>query len=264
MRGRNSQKNGGVRTLAIDVGASGIKALLLDSSGHKLRSRLRLDTPDPATPKAVIKLIVGLARSLGPFDRVSVGFPGIVRRGVTVTAPNLSPAWNGYSLADALSRVLEKPVRVANDADVQGLGAVAGKGVELVLTLGTGVGSALFMDGHLVPNLELPIQMFRKGQTYDEQLGSKAFKKVGRKHWNNRLRKAIRSLERVYNYDVLYLGGGKSKHIMGRLPAHVKPVSNVAGLLGGIALWKGWTEPDGSSGPRKQPPGPIVKVARKR
>ena len=227
-----------VRTLAVDIGGTGIKIMTLNESGKPLTERARVKTPRPATPAAIIAVIAGLARAQGEFDRVSVGFPGVVCRGVTVTAPNLDQRWRGFHLAKALSKKLGKPVRVANDADVQGFGAIKEHGVELVITLGTGFGSALFVDGKLVPNLELAHHPFQKGQTYEEKLGDAARKKVGKKKWNNRLAKAIQTLEHTFNYDHLYIGGGNAQKITLALPASVKIVSNLAGLLGGIALWR--------------------------
>ncbi|MEW6543659.1 MAG: ROK family protein [Nitrospirota bacterium] len=233
-----TEQAGSPRTLSVDIGGSGVKALVLDERGKPLTTRARVKTPKPATPKAVLDVIVGLAKAKGTFDRASVGFPGVVRNGVTVTAPNLDGAWQGHKLASALSRLLRKPVRVANDADVQGFGAIAGKGVELVITLGTGMGSALFVDGRLVPNLELGHHPFRRGKTYEDQLGNAALKKVGPAKWNKRLARAIKTLGRVFNYDRLYIGGGNTKHITIPLPADVTIVPNEAGLYGGIALWK--------------------------
>lgn len=227
-----------VTTLAVDIGGSGIKALLLDEAGQPLSTRGRVETPKPATPKAVIAVIADLAKAKGPFDRVSVGFPGVVRQGVTVTAPHLDPSWTGFKLTSTLMKLLRKPVRVGNDADVQGYGAVSRHGVELVLTLGTGIGSALFVDGKLVPNLEIAHHPFRRGKTYDQLLNNVAIKKAGRTKWNKRLLRAIQTLEHLFNYDRLYLGGGNTKHIAIPLPANVKVVPNVAGLLGGIALWR--------------------------
>ena len=227
-----------MRTLAIDIGGTGIKAVVLSKTGKLLTERIRVKTPRPATPAAVINAIVELAQQQGEFDRVSVGFPGVVRRGVTVTAPNLNGKWGGFPLADILSKKLGKPVRVANDADVQGFGAIAGHGVELVITLGTGFGSGLFTDGKLVPNLELGHHPFQKGKTYEELLGDAVLKKVGKKKWNKRLVRAIQTLDRTFNYDRLYIGGGNAERITVKLPENVKIVSNVAGLLGGLALWR--------------------------
>ena len=226
------------RTLAVDIGGTGIKALALSATGKPLMERTRIKTPRPATPGAVINAIVGMAKEQGAFDRVSVGFPGVVCRGVIFTAPNLDGNWRRFRFAEALSKKLDKPVRVANDADVQGWGVIAGDGVELVITLGTGFGSALFLDGKLVPNLELAHHPFDKGLTYEEKLGDAARKKIGKKKWNRRLLKAIRTLEHAFNYDRLYIGGGNAKQIIMKLPSNTKIVENVAGLLGGLALWR--------------------------
>ena len=226
-----------IKTLAIDIGGSGVKALLLDEQGQALGERDRIKTPKPATPEAVMAVIEQLAKNQPSFDRISVGFPGVVRRGVVYTAVNLHPDWQEYDLAGELTARLEKPARVANDADLQGMGAISGVGVELVITLGTGFGTALFTNGHLVPNTELAHHRFRKGETYEEQLGRAALKKVGSKTWNSRLLKAIDSLSRTLNYDHLYIGGGEVKHIEADLPDNVTTISNLLGLLGGIKLW---------------------------
>ncbi len=226
------------RILAIDIGGSAVKAMVFGADGKALSERARLPTPDPATPRAVLAVIRTLARSLAPFERVSAGFPGVVRAGVVYTAVNLHPSWEGVDLASALRRQTGRPSRVANDADVQGMGAVKGKGVELVVTLGTGFGSALFIDGRLVPNLELGHNPFRKGQTYEEQLGAEALDDIGAKRWNRRMGKALRTLERVFNYDVVYIGGGNARKLAVELPPKAVVVSNAAGLAGGVALWR--------------------------
>jgi polyphosphate glucokinase len=229
----------GPRTLCIDIGGTGIKTMVVDPAGKPVTERLKVDTPRPATPRAVIKAILGLARQQGAFDRVSVGFPGVVRRGVTRTAPNLHPAWIGVDLDRLLTRELGKPVRAANDADVQGLGAIKGDGVELVITLGTGFGSSLFVDGRLVPNMQLAHHAGWNEKTYEEELGKAALNKAGKKKWNRRVKKAIASLSELFNYDRLYIGGGNAEKIAFELPAGVRTVSNLEGLLGGIALWHG-------------------------
>jgi polyphosphate glucokinase len=227
------------RTLCIDIGGTGIKALVVGEDGKPLGERLRVDTPRPATPRAVIRAILGLAKEQGPFDRASVGFPGVVRKGVVETAANLHPSWIGVDIDRVLTRELRRPVRAANDADIQGLGAVRGRGVELVITLGTGFGSALFVDGRLVPNLQLGNNARWKSKTYEEELGDRALKKAGKKKWNKRLRKAIESLSALFNYDRLYIGGGNARKIAFEPPPRVQVVSNVEGLLGGVVLWRG-------------------------
>lgn len=232
------EENRYIRTLSVDVGGSGIKVIILDSSGNPQTERTRVETPQPATPEAVITEIAELAVGQGEFDRVSVGFPGVVRRGVTETAANLDSKWIGFDLGTALSKRLGKPVRVANDADMQGLGAISGQGVELVITLGTGFGSALFVDSKLVPNLEMAHHQFRKGETYEQQLGRAALDEVGSKKWNSHLEKALNSLQHLFNYDYLYIGGGEAKKVTLELPSNVKIIPNISGLLGGIALWR--------------------------
>jgi polyphosphate glucokinase len=232
------QAEKGARTLAVDIGGSGIKVMILNESGAPQTERARVSTPQPPKPDAVLTAIAELAARQGEFDRISVGFPGVVRGGRIGTAVNLDPSWIGFDLATTLSNRLGKPVRVANDADIQGLGAVSGQGVELVITLGTGFGSGLFLNGQLVPNLELGHHEFRQGETYEEQLGRTALDKVGKKRWNQRLEKAIAALQRLFNYDFLYIGGGNTNKVTVTLPSNAKIVPNVTGLLGGVALWK--------------------------
>ena len=227
------------RTLCVDIGGTGIKTIVLDGKGSPVTERIKVETPRPATPRAILRVISGLAKQQGEFDRVSVGFPGVVRKGVTETAWNLGPTWIGFDLDKALTQELGKPVRCANDADVQGLGVVKGKGVEVVITLGTGFGSSLFLEGRLVPNMQLAHHAGWRRKTYEEELGLKALKKAGKKRWNRRVLKAIAALEALFNYDALYIGGGNAARITAELPRRVKIVSNVAGLLGGIALWQG-------------------------
>ena len=227
-------------TLAIDIGGTHIKASVLDATGRMVASELRLPTPVEATPNAVLGVIAAVAKQLPDVDRVSAGFPGyvIVDKGVIKTAPNLgTEAWRGFALAEALSAAFGKPARVLNDADVQGLGVIAGKGLELVLTLGTGIGSALFKNGLLLPHLELGQHPIWKRKTYDEYLGDAALKRKGPERWNRRLRRAIGIVEVLVNYDTLYLGGGNSRLIDFALPENVKRADNIGGITGGVKLW---------------------------
>ena len=228
----------GIRTLAIDIGGSGLKMLVLDGEGHPITERSREPTPKKRTPEKVLAVLAEQIAGQGEFDRVSVGFPGVVVDGVAHKAVNLDPAWDGFNIAKALEDLTGKPVRVANDADVQGLGVIDGRGVELVITLGTGIGTALYVDGHSVPNVEFGHHPFSKERTYEECLGNAAMKKVGDEKWNKRLAKAIKIWDRVFNYRMLYLGGGNARKINFKLPSNVQKVPNIAGLLGGIALWR--------------------------
>ncbi|MFB2918824.1 ROK family protein [Aerosakkonema funiforme] len=233
-----AQANGNIATLTVDIGGSGVKVMVLNEDGTPRTERKRVPTPQPPKTEPIINAIADLAAGQGEFDRISVGFPGVVQNGIIKTAVNLDPDWIDFDLATVLSQKLNKPVRVANDADIQGFGAISGHGVELVITLGTGFGSALFVNGKLVPNLEMGHHPFRKGQTYEEQLGRAALDDVGKKKWNQRLEKAISSLAHLFNYDHLYIGGGNTDEMTINLPPNAKIVPNVSGLLGGIALWR--------------------------
>jgi len=230
------------RTLVVDIGGSGIKALTLDPAGKPLNDRTRIPTPKHARPKQVVAIVRKLAKPQPGFERVSVGFPGVVKDGLIYTAANLGKGWIGFDLRSALEHKLKKPVRVANDADIQGLGCATGHGLELVITLGTGFGSVLFAEGLRV-HLELGHHPFHRGKTYEEELGERALKKVGRKKWNKLLQEAIGDLQRTFNYDLLYIGGGNSRLVTFKLPADVKIISNDDGLLGGIALWRDAVKP---------------------
>jgi polyphosphate glucokinase len=236
-------------TLAVDIGGSGTKAMLLDARGRPASEREREKTPRPSTPGRVIAVVREFATRLPGFHRVSIGFPGVVVDGVVRTAVNLHPAWIGVNLEKRLKALLTTPVRVANDADVQGLGIVEGAGVELVVTLGTGVGSALFLEGRLIPNLELGHHPFRKGRTYEQALGDKTLRRIGKKTWRHRVRLALDLLVRTFNCRRLYVGGGNARLLSGPLPRNVIVASNVAGLLGGIRLWD-QTDPTGQRAPR--------------
>jgi len=224
-------------TLSIDIGGTGIKAMLLDPRGKPLSERERVLTPKIPTPHAVLRVLDQLRARLPHFDRVSVGFPGVIKNGVTYTAVNLHPRWAGFPLQRELQRRWRKPVRAANDASVQGYGAVKGHGVELLLTLGTGMGSSIFTDGKLCPGLELGHHPWKK-KTYEDYLGIRGLKQYGKKHWNKLLREAIDQTQKLFNWDHLYLGGGNTKKIDFKLPPNVSIVSNEEGILGGVVLWR--------------------------
>jgi polyphosphate glucokinase len=140
-------------------------------------------------------------------------------------------------LASALAERARRPARVLNDVGVQGHAAVEGVGVEMVLTLGTGLGCALFHRGVYVPNLELAHHPFKNGRTYEECLGDRGLEKSGKKRWNKRLEQALHLIDRIWNPRRIYLGGGNAKHVRFRLPDHVKIVGNIGGL-GGVMLWR--------------------------
>ena len=226
------------RTLCIDIGGTGLKALILDSTGSPVTERVRVETPRPATPRRLLQTIWALVEPLGAFERVSVGFPGVVVEGVTRTAPNLHPAWAGFPLARTLQDRFRRPTRVLNDAGLQGYGVVEGRGVEMLLTLGTGMGCALFNEGVYVPNIELAHHPFRKRKTYEDYVGVRALEAVGKKRWNRRVARVVAQVLPIFNPRRLYLGGGNAKHLDIQFPPEVHLVANIAGLLGGIALWR--------------------------
>src|SRR5688572_22259071 len=226
-------------TLAIDIGGTGLKASVVDENLRMLTERVRVATPVGELPEKFVEVLTGMVSRLGAFDRVSVGFPGVVRDGRVLTAANLgNDLWKGFDLARALEAALAKPVRVANDADLQGLAVIAGKGVEMVITLGTGFGTGLYLDGRLAPHLEIAHHPFRHGETYDQQLGNAARKKIGAARWNRRVQKAIGNLRRLTYFDHLFIGGGNAKKIAFALDQDVTIISNEAGMEGGVALWR--------------------------
>ena len=213
--------------------------MVLDAAGEPLTDRDRERTPQPATPEAILKVLAGQIDRQPRFDRVSAGFPGVVIDGVVHTAPNLDPEWQGFPLAEALREHTGRETRVANDADVQGLGDIHGHGVEIVLTLGTGLGSALFVDGTLVPNLELGHHPLRGNRTYEEYVGKKALEEIGKKRWRKRVLKVLQQVEPIWNPTRIFLGGGNAKLLKAEdLPENVTISPNSAGITGGIALWR--------------------------
>lgn len=242
-------------TLAIDVGGTGLKASVLSKSGTMVADRVKIPTTYPMPPEGLVEALEKLVAKLPEADRISCGFPGMVRQGHVLSAPHFSTKkgpgtaidkdllkqWSDFDLADALTKALGKPAKVANDADVQGAAVVQGKGLELVITLGTGFGTAVFMDGALLPHIEIAHQPFRKDETYNEQLGEHTRKKIGDEHWNKRVREAIVTLKALFFYDHLFIGGGNARRVdrddLGDLLEQVTVVDNTAGILGGIKLW---------------------------
>ena len=224
-------------TLAVDIGGSNVKMLVLDADGQPVTERTKRETPRPAIPEAVLSAVIDQIPEHGRFDRVSVGFPGVVIAGVVMTAANLHEDWHNFELAKVLSEQTAVPVRVANDADIQGYGVVEGNGVELVITLGTGFGSALFTDDVLVPNLELGHHIFKDSKTYEELLGQAGRKAIGNQEWSQLLIEALTQLDALFNPNVIYVGGGNAKKIKLPLPEHATITHNIAGILGGIKLW---------------------------
>ena len=228
--------------LSIDIGGTSVKAGLLSTAGELISDFKKVPTPKKSTPEAIVESIQELVEQLDAeetFDRISVGFPGYVRHGVVLTAPNLAKnKWDGINLGQQISDLFNKPVRLINDADQQGLGIVSGKGFEIVLTVGTGFGTALLYDGELLPHLELAHLPITKSKDYDDYIGTAAFEEIGKKEWNQRLEYIIEIYKTVFNYDQLYIGGGNAKEITFELEDNISRVSNKDGIKGGAKLWK--------------------------
>ena len=211
--------------------------MLLDAKGNALTERLRVKTPQPATPKNVLSAIKELATQVGRFDRIGAGFPGVVSNGVVKTAPHLEKTWEGVHFDKELTKALKKPARVANDAVCQGYHAITGRGIELVITLGTSMGSAIYVNGNAVP-MEMGHHPLRHGHAYEDEVGNDALHKDGKKKWNKHVKRVLELLERTFNYDCIFIGGGNAAQINFKLPKNARIISNAEGLFGVMALWK--------------------------
>jgi len=226
------------RILCIDIGGNGLKAAIVGANGKFLVGRVRVKTPKDRKPRKIVPLLQSLVKPLGRFDCVTIGFPGVVKGGRVIMAPNMGTGdWKNFPLEAEMKKRLKKPVRLLNDADVQGLAAIKGKGLELVCTLGTGFGTAWFRDGELMPHMDLAHLVIDKKNDFDLYVGEKALKKVGKKRWNKRVAKLVNVLATVFSYDRLYFGGGNSSSIDFKLPRNVTIVDNDAGMAGGAFAW---------------------------
>ncbi|MES2809104.1 MAG: ROK family protein [Bacteroidota bacterium] len=235
-----------LKVLSIDIGGSNIKATVLDEKGALLMEYKKVETPQPANPVNVVNAIKKLATQFSGYNKISVGFPGYVRDSIVKTAPNLdNAAWVNFDLGKKLEEVLGFPARVVNDADMAGLGVVGGKGLELVLTLGTGFGTALLLDGKLLPHLEVGQSPATKTKSYDKFIGEAAFQKEGKRKWNTRMKKVLQNMQSLFNYDYLYIGGGNSRELAFKLDKNVKLVTNQDGIKGGARLWSDELTPTG-------------------
>jgi polyphosphate glucokinase len=240
-----------VLTLAIDIGGSGFKASIVNAQGIMTTERLRVETPYPCPPDRLVETVVQLVGPLLGVHRVSVGFPGLVRHGHVIEVPSLSrreyggerdhelaESWFGFDLAHALAQSFQLPTKVVNDADMQGCAVATGQGLEFVMTLGTGVGTALFHDGTLLPHLELSHGPFRDEMSFDIALGNTQRKEIGNERWAKRVRRAIAAFHDMLFFDHIYVGGGNAKHLS---PADIGAkgaiVPNTSGLIGGVRVW---------------------------
>ena len=240
-----------MRTLGIDSGGSGIKGSVLDAEGELLADRVRIKTPYPLPPERFIGVLLENASQMPEFDRVTVGIPGMIRRGVVVVTPHypnlhgpytekdpdLDAAWRHWDATAALEEVFGKPVRVLNDAEVQGAAVIQRQGLEVMFTLGTGLGCAMYDNGSLAPHLELSHAPVRKGFTYDTWMGKSQLKRLGPQRWSKRILATVDGLRPVFRWDHLYVGGGNAKKLTEFLGDDVTIVPNVAGILGSVRVW---------------------------
>ena len=240
-----------MRTLGIDCGGSGIKGAVVDEHGDLVAERVRIKTPYPLPPQRFVNILLGLADQMPAFDRVTVGLPGMIRHGVVIVTPHypnlhgpytakdaqLDAAWRGWDATAALSREFGKPVRVLNDAEVQGAAVIARRGLEVMFTLGTGLGCAVYDEGRLAPHLELSHAPVRKGHTYVTWMGKSQLKRLGPEKWTRRIQATVDGMRPVFGWDHLFVGGGNAKHLTGPLGPDVTIVPNMAGILGGVRVW---------------------------
>jgi polyphosphate glucokinase len=184
-------------------------------------------------------VILLLAKKFPAYDKISAGFPGFIKDGIVKTAPNLgTEQWVNFNLKKKLEEILGKPAIAVNDADLQGLSVVSGKGFEMMITLGTGFGSAVLNDGILIPHLEIAHHPITKKKDYDAYIGENELKRIGLERWNKRMQRVIEILKVVFNYDRLYISGGCAQKLNFELDKNITIVGNRDGIKGGAKLWE--------------------------
>lgn len=250
------RRSGGeaTKTICVDVGATSLKAGLVDPRGELLGERAKVKTTFPMTPQRLVEEVARLVVRLPKGDRLALGFPGTVVDGVVTDAGNferasgpgsrrtaaLSTAWRGFELQRRLAATFELDVRVANDADVAALACKVGKGLELTVTLGTGVGTGLTLDGRLQPHLEGGQLRWSRHETLDDVLGERA-RKRDEARWHARVLSALQLLEVVVGFDLLHLAGGNGPRVrraeLGELGDRTTVTTSRPGILGGVHLF---------------------------
>jgi polyphosphate glucokinase len=237
--------------LGIDIGGTGMKAAPVEvSTGRLIADRFRIPTPTPSTPEAMAEVVRELdlhfADITGGTGPVGVAFPAVVRSGVVHSAANIDPSWVGVDAASAFSAALGRPVVVVNDADAAGLaemsfGAGRGRdGLVVTLTLGTGIGSGMFMDGALVPNTEFGHLEFR-GESVERYAAASARSRedLSWRDWADRVGEFLEMVDRLFSPDLVILGGGVSRkpekwfhRIDTRFETVIATMANQAGVVG--------------------------------
>lgn len=236
-----------MRILGIDIGGSGIKGALVDiSTGVMQTERVRIPTPSPAKPHAVVAVVAQLSKQFEWKGAIGCGFPGVVRRGVTLTAANVHKKWIGLNAAQLLSQATGCDSMIMNDADAAGLAEIsfgAGRnkpGVIVIVTIGTGLGTALFVDGTLVPNTELGhIEIGGQDAELSASDAARQRQKLSWEKWAIHFNRYLGTLERLFWPDLFIIGGGavsKANRFMPalnlRTPVVTAELGNNAGIVG--------------------------------
>jgi polyphosphate glucokinase len=231
----------------VDIGGSGIKGCLVDlEKGELIGERVRIETPQPSTPQAVYAVVADVVNQFGWTERTGVTFPGVMRHGVAYTAANVDKSWIGTDVDAGLERLIPGSVETLNDADAAGLAEMrygAGKdqdGVVLMLTFGTGIGSALFVDGHLVPNTEFGhIQVDGEDGERRASAAARDREDLSYPKWAERVDRYLDVLEAGLWLDLIIVGGGVSKKadkwvplLSTRTPVVPAQLLNDAGIVG--------------------------------
>ncbi|HEV8597842.1 MAG TPA: ROK family protein [Gemmatimonadales bacterium] len=214
-----------MKILVLDVGGTNVK---VGRSGS--RRRLKIPSGPGLRPEAMVAA-VRAATAEWEYDAVSIGYPGPVQKGKPIAEPkNLGRGWLRFNFA----RAFRVPVRILNDAAMQALGSYRG-GRMLFLGLGTGLGSALVVDGVVLP-LELAHLPYRHGSSYEDYLGVRGLKRMGQRRWQGHVHQVIRLLQRGLLADYVTLGGGNTKKLT-VVPRGVRVTNNTAAMVGGVRLW---------------------------
>ncbi len=241
--------------LGIDVGASGIKGALVNLEKGKLHGeRIRIPTPQPSTPELVGAAVAEMAEFFNYQGPIGCGFPAIVKNGVALSAANIDPSWVETNIEETFSKATGSPVFATNDADAAGIAEMrygVGRGQEglvMLITIGTGLGSALFYHGELIPNTELGHVLWKHGKSAEQYCSSGARErlKISRKEWADRFNEYLLHLERLFSPDLFILGGGESKFYESyktQLLTHARVIPakllNNAGIIGAAAYAAG-------------------------
>lgn len=237
--------------LGIDVGGSGIKGALVDlEKGKLVGERFRVPTPSPASPDTMATAFAEIVEFFNYKGPIGCGFPAIVKNGLANSAANIDKAWIGKDIQKIFGKASGQPVFASNDADVAGLAEMRfgeGKGQDglvLLITIGTGLGSALFYKGVLVPNTELGHVIWKNNKPAEVfcSSGARERLKISRKEWADRFNAYLLHLERLFSPDLFILGGGESKFFEQykdqlTTQARVAPARllNNAGIIGAAA-----------------------------